>query len=261
MTPTQPAMTSPAPSFSQRLSDLDGSFGHAENREPMSGWTAASEHVERHATGVAPAFGRDPNAFRGERVLQLVPVVNDKPSPSADALEERELVLAAQRGDNAAFAGLVRKHQRRAYAVARSIVLSHDDAEDAVQEGFLHAFRAMDRFRPEQAFGAWLHRIVANASLDMARRRKVRDADELPESLSSPHRDPAEADELKDRLAQALATLGERQRSVIVLHDVEGYKHAEIGALLGIPEGTARSDLHHARAHMRRQLGNLRSDS
>lgn len=180
-------------------------------------------------------------------------------SPSADALEERALVLAAQAGDRTAFAGLVHRHQRRAYAVARSIVLSHDDAEDAVQEGFLHAFRALERFRPEQAFGAWLHRIVANAALDIARRRKVRDADELPETLASPHRDPAVADELKSRLAQALGTLGERQRSVIVLHDVEGYKHAEIGTLLGIPEGTARSDLHHARAHLRRLLGNLRS--
>ena len=174
-------------------------------------------------------------------------------------LEERALVLAAQRGDRSAFAGLVYRHQRRAYAVARAIVLSHDDAEDAVQEGFLHAFRAMERFRPEQAFGAWLHRIVANAALDIARRRKVRDADELPETLSSPHRDPAEDEELRVRLSAALHTLGERQRAVIVLHDVEGYKHAEIGKILGIPEGTARSDLHHARTHLRRLLGNLRS--
>lgn len=194
-----------------------------------------------------------------ERVVPLGPVVTGPSAPSADALAERSLVLAAQNGDNTAFAGLVHRHQRRAYAVARSIVLSHDDAEDAVQEGFLHAFRALARFRPEQAFGAWLHRIVANAALDIARRRKVRDADELPETLSSPHRDPAEADELRSRLAVALDTLGERQRAVIVMHDVEGYKHAEIGVLLGIPEGTARSDLHHARAHLRRQLGNLRS--
>ena len=188
-----------------------------------------------------------------------VPVVPERPALSADALEERALVLSAQGGNNTAFAGLVHRHQRRAYAVARAIVLSHDDAEDAVQEGFLHAFRALERFRPEQAFGAWLHRIVANAALDIARRRKVRDADELPETLSSPHSDPAESDELRSRLSAALETLGERQRAVIVMHDVEGYKHAEIGVLLGIPEGTARSDLHHARAHLRRLLGNLRS--
>lgn len=223
------------------------------------------EGDERAELGVAGGrSGRHDEAASGVRaevVVPLVAVVSDRPAPSADALEERALVLAAQGGDSAAFAGLVRRHQRRAYAVARAIVLSHDDAEDAVQEGFLHAFRALERFRPEQAFGAWLHRIVANAALDIARRRKVRDADELPETLSSPHRDPAEADELRTRLSAALETLGERQRAVIVLHDVEGYKHAEIGALLGIPEGTARSDLHHARAHLRRQLGNLRSES
>ena len=187
--------------------------------------------------------------------------VPDISTLGADAQAERALVLAAQAGDASAFAGLVRRHQRRAYAVARAVVLSHDDAEDAVQEGFLHAFRALSRFRPEQAFGAWLHRIVANAALDIARRRKVRDADQLPESLASPHRDPAESEELRTRLASALETLGPRQRSVIVLHDVEGYKHAEIGALLGIPEGTARSDLHHARTHLRKLLGDLRSDS
>lgn len=193
-----------------------------------------------------------------ERVVPITPA-HGAWAGADDMQAERTLVLAAQAGDAVAFAGLVRRHQRRAYAVARSIVLTHDDAEDAVQEGFLHAFRALERFRPEQAFGAWLHRIVANAALDIARRKKVRDADELPETLASPHRDPAEADELRMRLTQALETLGERQRSVIVLHDIEGYKHAEIGALLGIPEGTARSDLHHARAHLRRILGDLRS--
>src|SRR5690348_18466213 len=104
-------------------------------------------------------------------------------SPPADAKpDERGLVVAAQRGSNDAFAQLVRLHQRRAYAVCRAIVLSHEDAEDAVQEGFLHAYRALDRFLPDQPFGAWLYRIMANASLDLVRRRKVRDADELPRS-------------------------------------------------------------------------------
>jgi RNA polymerase sigma-70 factor (ECF subfamily) len=173
---------------------------------------------------------------------------------------ERALVVAAQRGEAEAFAGLVRLHQQRAYAVARSIAASHEDAEDAVQEGFLHAYRALDRFRPDQPFGAWLHRIVANAALDITRRRKVRDADELPETVASPFRDPGEAGDLRERLQQALVQLGDRQRAVIVLHDVEGFKHAEIGQMLGIPEGTARSDLHHARAFLRRALGDVRSD-
>ncbi len=172
--------------------------------------------------------------------------------------QERGWVLAAQSGDTAAFANLVRRHQQRAYAVARAVLLSHEDAEDAVQEGFLHAHRALCRFRPDQPFGAWLHRIISNAALDLARRRKVRDTDELVDTHASPFRDPAEADELHDRLRSALTQLPDRQRSVLVLHDVEGYKHAEIGALLGIPEGTARSDLHHARSAMRTILGALR---
>jgi RNA polymerase sigma-70 factor (ECF subfamily) len=201
----------------------------------------------------APSFGA---AIPRPRLVTSNPDVTE--GDLAPRAAERALVLAAQRGDAAAFAGLVRLHQRRAYAVARAIVLAHEDAEDAVQEGFLHAFRALERFRPEQAFGAWLHRIVANAALDIARRRKVRDADELPETIASPFRDPAEAGELRERLDAALAQLGERQRAVIVLHDVEGFKHAEIGALLGIPEGTARSDLHHARAQLRRVLGDVR---
>lgn len=173
---------------------------------------------------------------------------------------EREYVLAAQRGDQNAFAALVRLHDRRAYAVARAIVLTHEDAEDAVQEGFLHAYRALDRFLPDQPFGAWLYRIMANSALDLVRRRKVRDADELTEMVAMPFRDPGEADELRTRLAEAITHLTERQRSVIVLHDVEGFTHGEIGQMLGIPEGTARSDLHHARATLRGLLRDVRSD-
>jgi RNA polymerase sigma-70 factor (ECF subfamily) len=178
--------------------------------------------------------------------------VTERPS------DERDLVLSAQGGEREAFSELVRRHQRRAYVVARSIVTNHEDAEDAVQEAFLHAYKAIHRFLPDQAFGAWLHRIVANAALDVTRRRKVRDADELPETVASPFRDPAEGGELRRRLKEALDTLPARQRSVIVLHDVEGYKHAEIGKMLEIPEGTARSDLHYARSHLRRILGALK---
>ena len=171
------------------------------------------------------------------------------PSPSEGALSERAIVIAAQRGSDDAFAQLVRIHQRRAYAIVRAIVLSHEDTEDAVQEGFLHAHRALDRFRPDQPFGAWLYRIMANAALDLVRRRKVRQAEELPETIPMPFRDPAESGELKERLQEALTHLTDRQRAVIVMHDVEGFTHGEIGRTLGIPEGTARSDLHHAARH------------
>jgi RNA polymerase sigma-70 factor (ECF subfamily) len=179
-------------------------------------------------------------------------------SPPRIDPDERALVSAAQSGDRDAFGGLVRLHQKRMYAVARAIVLVHEDAEDAVQEAFVRAFQALDRFNPDQAFGAWLNRIVANAALDIARRRKVRTTDELRDSVAGTFRDPGEADELRRRLGDALRELPDRMRSVIVLHDVQGFAHAEIGQMLGIPEGTARSDLHHARQRLRKRLENLR---
>ncbi len=172
--------------------------------------------------------------------------------------EERALVAAAQSGDQQAFSGLVRLHQRRAYTVARAILTVHEDAEDALQDGFVRAFQALDRFDITQSFGAWLNRIVANAALDLTRRRKVRNTEELSDALQSPFRDPAVGAELRERLAAALLKLPERARSVIVLHDVEGYTHVEIGEMLGIPGGTARSDLHHARQKLRELLKDLR---
>jgi len=172
--------------------------------------------------------------------------------------EERALAGAARAGDHDAFAGLVRLHQRRAYLVARSILTVHEDAEDALQDGFIRAFQALDRFDVSQPFGAWLNRIVANAALDLARRRKLRTTEELSDALQSPFHDPAESAELRGRLGEALAELPERARSVIVMHDVEGFTHVEIGEMLGIPGGTARSDLHHARQKLRGLLRDLR---
>lgn len=173
--------------------------------------------------------------------------------------EEHELVARAKAGDREGFSGLVKLHQRRAYLVARAVVMTHEDAEDAVQEGFMRAYQALDRFDASQSFGAWVNRIVANAALDLSRRRKVRAADELSDTYASAFRDPAEDRELRERLQAALGTLPERARAVLVLHDIEGFTHAEIGELLGIPGGTARSDLHHARRKLKALLANLKS--
>jgi RNA polymerase sigma-70 factor (ECF subfamily) len=178
-----------------------------------------------------------------------------RPDPDGEPAPEREIILAAQRGSEEAFGELVRRHERRAYAVARSISATHEDAEDAVQEGFLHAWRALDRFRVDQPFSAWLGRIVANAALDLARRRKVRATEVLPEGLSLPSRDPAADAELRQRLGAALETLSVSQKAVVVLHDVEGFTHEEIGGWLGVTDGTSKAQLHRARMLMRRHLG------
>ncbi len=213
----------------------------------------------RTAIGVATSR-RSPRASpqgRGLRFPACQPTQRVSDTPRIDS-DEHALTAAAQRGDQAAFGALVRLHSKRAYAVARAIVTVHEDAEDAVQEAFVRAYQALDRFNVGQSFGPWLNRIVANAALDLARRRKVRSTDELHESLAGSFRDPGEDDELKRRLREALAKLPERMRSVLVLHDVEGFAHAEIGKMLAIPEGTARSDLHHARQRLRVLLKDLR---
>jgi RNA polymerase sigma-70 factor, ECF subfamily len=202
---------------------------------------------------------------RPKLTLEPSPGPGDPPEPQRTAGhprisdEELDLVARAKAGDSDGFSGLVKLHQRRAYLVARSVVMTHEDAEDAVQEGFMRAYQALGRFDAGQSFGAWLYRIVANAALDLSRRRKVRAADELSDSFASAFRDPAEDNELRERLQSALATLPERARTVLVLHDIEGFTHAEIGELLGIPGGTARSDLHHARRKLKVLLANLRA--
>jgi RNA polymerase sigma-70 factor (ECF subfamily) len=212
-------------------------------------------NVDRRQEATATRHGRAVIDERdaGERVFERAVEIDAGPDYGA-------LVRAARGGDDAAFALIVRGHQRRAYMIARAIVLNHEDAEDAVQDAFLHAYRALDRFDAAYPFGAWLGRIVANAALDLVRRRRVRATDELSDTFAMPFRDPAEQDELRLRLNRALAGLPARQRAVLVRHDVEGFRHAEIGEMLGMPEGTARSDLHHARAAMRRALLDMRSD-
>ncbi len=201
------------------------------------------------------------DAETGIRVVPASDSRRDRPATPMPPADDHALVRAARAGDDAAFGALVRRHQRRAYAVARAITVEHEDAEDAVQDAFLHAYRALGRFDSAYPFGAWLARIVANAALDLVRRRRVRVTEEIPAGAALPFRDPAENAELKSRLNGALAELPPRQRAVLVLHDVEGYRHAEIGVMLAMPEGTARSDLHHARATMRRALDDLRNSN
>ena len=167
---------------------------------------------------------------------------------------------AAQRGDNEAFAALIKRHERKLYSIALAIVRSPEDAEDVLQNAFMRAHQSLSRFHADQPFGAWLHRIVVNAALDLRRRRATRATEELTESVALPFRDPGETADLQMRLSAAVADLGRRQRSVLVLHDIEGFTHPEIGAMLGIPEGTARSLLHSARHSVRLVLGGVRAD-
>jgi RNA polymerase sigma-70 factor (ECF subfamily) len=131
------------------------------------------------------------------------------------------------------------------------------DADDAAQDAFLSALDRIETYDPSRPFGPWLMRIATNAAIDLVRRRAVRKADALDERAPSRRSSPAsdaEAAEVRSKLTTALASLPERQRVAVTLFDVEGYSHAEIAGILGIPEGTVRSEVFHARRRLRTLL-------
>jgi RNA polymerase sigma-70 factor (ECF subfamily) len=170
---------------------------------------------------------------------------------------DSELVRRARKGDEMAFGMLVQRYQRPAYAVALSVTGRHEDAEDAAQESFLVALTRLDECRSPERFGGWLMTIVRNRSKNLVRRESLRETDELPPAARSRMPTPdrtAEAAELRGLLKEALFELPEVQRQVVLLHDLEGWKHREIADQLDLPCGTVRSHLHFARKALRSTL-------
>jgi RNA polymerase sigma-70 factor, ECF subfamily len=179
------------------------------------------------------------------------------PARMGSSGDDADLVARTLAGDRAAFGVLVERHAGQARRVARAVLGDPDDADDAAQDGFLAALVKLAQYDSRRPFGPWLMRIVANAATDRRRRRNVRRVEPLEPSLvgGGPRPDAAAiTSELGDRLRAALAELPERRRKAVVLFDVEGYSHAEIAGILGIPEGTARSEVFHARRRLRTLL-------
>ncbi len=183
------------------------------------------------------------------------------PGGSPRIENEAELATRARAGDRAAFGQLVERFAPQARRVARAVLQDPHDADDAAQDAFLAALVKLDQYDPRRPFGPWLMRIVANAATDRRRRRAVRQVEPLAPELTGggprPDRE-AEQSALGDRLRAALAELPERRRIAVVLFDVEGYSHAEIAQILGIPEGTVRSEVFHARRRLRELLADWR---
>jgi len=178
--------------------------------------------------------------------------------------DEADLVVRAAAGDRAAFGVLVERYAGVARRVARAVLGSPEDADDAAQDALLSALVKLDQYDPRRPFGPWLLRIVANAATDRRRRRTVRRVEPLDAGLTAggPRPDTtAERRALGERLRQALGELPERRRMAVVLFDVEGYTHAEIAAVLGIPEGTVRSEVFHARRRLRALLADWKEDA
>jgi RNA polymerase sigma-70 factor, ECF subfamily len=188
--------------------------------------------------------------------------------PNGDArnpgdVGDAALVAQARGGDRVAFGTLVDRYADQARRVARAVLQDPDDADDAAQDAFLAALVKLDQYDSTRPFGPWLMRIVANAATDRRRRRKVRSAVSLDEGLVAGGARPdvlAERAILLGRLRTALGELPERRRIAVVLFDVEGYSHAEIARVLGIPEGTVRSEVFHARRKLRALLADWRDD-
>jgi RNA polymerase sigma-70 factor (ECF subfamily) len=178
-------------------------------------------------------------------------------SIAVESQGDGELVRRVRRGDESAFGVLVERYQRAAYAVAYSVTGRHEDAEDAAQESFLVALRRLEECRSPERFAGWLMTIVRNRARNLVRRESLRETDQVPAGASSGTPTPdrvTETRELRGLLREALAGLPEMQREIVLLHDLEGWKHREIAERLGLPPGTVRSHLHFARKALREVL-------
>lgn len=171
---------------------------------------------------------------------------------------DERLVRRARAGDRAAFASLVEQHRHRLYTLAARELSSPADAEDAVQETLIRAWKALPRFRAEATFSTWLYRICLNAVHDQ-RARSQRGGGVALDELAEPA-DPRDAimeAELSGELQRALAALDDTYRTAVLLYDVLGRSYAEISAVLGVPEGTVKSRIFRGRSELARLLGTV----
>jgi RNA polymerase sigma-70 factor (ECF subfamily) len=188
-----------------------------------------------------------------ERGGGRIPAVTTEDTPRA----ETPLIRRAQDGDVAAFEQLYREHVGRVFALCLRLAGDASLAEELAQEAFVRAWQKLGSFRGESAFSSWLYTLTVNTALSERRSRRRRTArvmatDDLT-VFDRPGRPPGGAEHGFD-LERALAKLPPGARAVLVLHDVEGYKHQEIAEMTGIAAGTSKAQLHRARRLLREAL-------
>jgi RNA polymerase sigma-70 factor, ECF subfamily len=171
------------------------------------------------------------------------------------AVDQRELVERAKRGDHDAFAQLAGALVARLDAAARLILRDHDLARDAVQEGFLRAWKNLPALRDPDKFEAWLRRLVVRSCIDVMRHRGRRPV----EVELSPFDGPVVADAAtavadRELLDVALRRLDPELRTIVVLHYYLGLTLPDVAATLGIPTGTAKSRLNRSLVAMRASI-------
>ncbi len=165
----------------------------------------------------------------------------------------------AQGGDEAAFAVLANRYARPALAAAFSVLGDIADAEDAVQDALVLAWDRLHQCRDPERFGGWFFTIVRRTALKRSRKirtlREVGLAAHEPATGADEGMGPFLRAELREHLANALATLSPGQRQVLLLYDLEGWRHGEIASALGMTEVMSRRHLSDARRRMRTALG------
>lgn len=180
------------------------------------------------------------------------------PGRAAEASEDHELIRAAQQGDTGAFEKLVRRHERRAWRVARHMVPSDEDAQDLAQEAFIRVFKSLERFDFQHDFTTWLYRIVTNLAIDHLRKRRpsvstsglVEDEDaqlDLPDPRDERPSDRFEAEETAVEVRACLAALAPHFQSVLTLRELEGLPCTTIAEIVGATHVTVRWRLHRGR--------------
>jgi len=196
-------------------------------------------------------------------------VLESLPGTGGGAEADERDVARFKAGEEAAFERLVRRHEREVYRLALRLLRNPDDALEVAQETFLRAYRGLSSFRGEAAFRTWLYGIALNAartrqaslSKSLSRAQRLEgDEDDPPSpllSVSDPAPSPenrALGGELKEALLAALSRISPEHREILLLREVEGLDYGEVGALLGIPEGTVKSRLARARRAVREAL-------
>ncbi|NUO76188.1 MAG: sigma-70 family RNA polymerase sigma factor [Lysobacter sp.] len=189
----------------------------------------------------------------------MLTAVTEPTTDEATTADDRDLVGAAARGETAAFETLYRRHAGRVHGVIARLVGHHGArAEDLTQEAFVRAWQALPAFRFESAFSTWLHRLAVNTALMELRSRRSKPLEEGDEDvfeLVGSADSAGHVTALSMDLERAVASLPPRARAVLVLYDVEGWKHEEIAAELGMAVGSSKAQLHRARGLLRERLG------
>ncbi len=177
--------------------------------------------------------------------------------------DDTQLIAEALAGKPAAFGQLVLKYQDRLYNTVVHVVHSAEDARDVVQEAFVQAFVKLETFHGTSAFYTWLYRIAFNVAISRSRKKKrptvsvERDRETTGQEPVDRRAGPSEQAEQEERCRQvreAIATLSDEHRAVVILREIDGCCYETIAEILELPVGTVRSRLHRARLQLRDQL-------